>query len=277
MMRRDPKAILAAHKMDPMRRELYVEGEEDRALIRWTVGDAINPNARVLTVDAVALSGFMEGGHRARLIAFARIVEGDEAKIKFLADADNDRLFGRTVPSNVWLTDSRDLEGYVFRKNCVEKLLKLGLVEEGIEAESLLANILSVGRMLGLLRLISEEEGLNLPFQRTDPWRSLSFSRSRGLSCDLTRYVSTLLQNAGRSLKEVQTIIERIPAKDALLASIPDYELLHGKDAICLLEKVLIDYGVARGEAIRILRSAFERSFAQDYPSLNAAITFLAE
>ena len=276
-MRREPKAILAAHQMDPVRLELYVEGPLDRAFIKWIVGDSINPNARVLTMDVVDMPNNAQGGARARLITFAKSVEGHPAQIRFFADADTDRLHSISVPTNVWLTDLRDMEGYLFREDCLDKLLKLGLGEESINARQLRNTILGLGRTLGLLRLVSDEEGFDLPFQRTDMRRSLSCSKGRiDLALNLGRYIATLLQNAGLNQGLATHISARIEEKQALLDNVPDHEIVHGKDALCLLEEVLYAHSVHRDDAIRILRTCFERTFIYEYPSLRNAIEYLA-
>lgn len=275
-MRREPKAILVAHKMDPTRRDVYVEGPDDKSLVKWVSEQSIGINARILTIDGVDLPE-VQGGNRGRLIEFARLVEDHPAKIRFLADADTDRLLGRPIPSNVWLTDFRDAEGYFFQPPCVEKALALGIGDR-FDAEQVLGNILSRGRILGALRLFSERENMQLPFQRTDPWKSLSYSsQTAQVDLDLRRYVGTLLQNAGRSLTEREGIIEGVNELIRSMRHVPDHELLHGKDAVLILEKVLIEFDIPRGNAVRILRASFERSHVENYPNLNAVVRYLSE
>ena len=276
-MRRDPRAIITAHRMDPARRTLYLEGPSDRVFLRWLTKNAISPNAMILTIDQVDMPGHAHGGERARLLAFAAIVEPEQVQIRFLADADTDRLRGRRMPSNVWLTDTRDMEGYLLREECFEKMLRLGLEDESVDPRRLLEQILSIGRWLGILRLTSDDEGLNLPFQRTDMWRSLSCSRGQtDLTMDRERYISALLQNAGRNQRELGQITTRTDDKARQLAEVPDHELIHGKDMTILLEKALQAHGVHREDAIRILRTSFERLLVSDYPVLGEVLAYLS-
>jgi len=88
------------------------------------------------------------------LIAFAEEVEGASAQIKIFADADTDRIFGRSVPANVWLTDNRDLEAYILRKECFEKVIKLGFNDDRVKANDALRQVISLGRQLTVLRLM---------------------------------------------------------------------------------------------------------------------------
>jgi hypothetical protein len=262
--------------MDPMRRELYVEGPSDGAFIKWIIGDSINLNARILSIDSVEMPGISDGGARARIIAFAKLVEGHPAQIRFFADADTDRLHNISVPTNVWLTDTRDMEGYLFREDCLDKLLRLGLGNENIQASRLLNTILEYGRTLGLLRLVSDEGGLNLPFQRTDMRRSLSCSKGKfNLVLDLDKYIKTLLQNVGLKQGLLASISKRIEEKRIALSNISHHEIVQGKDTLCLLEEVLYAHGIHRDDTVRILRTCFERKFADDYPSLSNAIRYL--
>jgi hypothetical protein len=168
------------------------------------------------------------------------------------------------------------MEGYFFQSRCVEKALALGIASDKLHAQNLLKNILTVGRVLSALRLLSDDENLNLPFQHTDVSRCISFSKTTGrIELDLKRYVTTLLQNANQSLNERVALIERVHNLHESLTSISDYELLHGKDAIRLLEKILSNYGIPKSDAIRILRASFERVFINDYPALSSVNQYL--
>jgi hypothetical protein len=63
-VRQDPQRILAAHRMDPARRELYVEGPGDRIFLGWLVGDQKSPDARIIEIDLVELPTDILGGKK---------------------------------------------------------------------------------------------------------------------------------------------------------------------------------------------------------------------
>ena len=274
MMRRDPKAILAAHVLDPQRRELYVEGSRDHTFLKWLVGDVINRNARILEIGTVDLPESSEGGERGRLLRFAKYVEGAPAQIRFFADADMDRIIGRSAPANVWLTDSKDLEGYLLREDCLDKALKLGLSVDDVPAGPLLTSVLSQARTIGLLRVMSERQTLSLPFQGTKLDKYLGATGKRVL-LERERYVQTLLQNASLSLTKLPAILADLETLEKELAATPDHDLVHGKDALCLLERSLILHGIARGVTGPVLWTSFDRSLIVQYPALDRVCRYL--
>jgi hypothetical protein len=276
MIRRTPEAIVTAHIMDPSRRELFVEGSRDRLFLRWLLGKDLNPNANVIEISAIDIHDVSIGGERGRLIAFARWLEDREAKanIHFFADADFDRLLGRRVPKKVWLTDPRDLEGYILHELCLEKVLKLGARTDGITAENLLKTVRTLGRKLGLLRLLSESERLKLPFQKTNLLRYLKFVGGR-LNLGFEAYVQALLQKAGMSLKKRESILGSVAALERKFAQSPDSEIIHGKDAFSIIAKALARFGVKEGEAKKMLWTSFEAAFVITGSNLSAAQEYL--
>src|SRR6266542_1133360 len=70
MLRRVPETILIAHRMDPGRRELYVEGVRDRVFLNWLVGDGLGLRSAVVPIELVDLPNVDEGGNRERLKRF---------------------------------------------------------------------------------------------------------------------------------------------------------------------------------------------------------------
>src|ERR1039458_9003533 len=107
-MQRDIKAIIVAHRIDPKRRELYVEGRRDRSFFLWFLGNERDPNAIIFDIDSVRCDDPVEGGCRGRLLTFATNIRSYNLKVRCFADADFDRILNRPVPANTWLTDRRD-------------------------------------------------------------------------------------------------------------------------------------------------------------------------
>jgi hypothetical protein len=274
-MRRDPEAILAAHKIDPERRELYVEGITDRAFFEWLAGEEKHPNARVLTAETVDLPS-CQGGERGRLLHFAELVEESDAQIRFVADADFDRLLGQNVPQNVWLTDTRDLDGYLLSVVSIEKLMKLALGECICDPGKIQLAVLKACRPLGVLRFVSNDENLKLPFQKTKIQKIIHWDLRRSkITLNLQRHIQSLLQNAGISLRAAAKIRESMDVATERFRDRADHELVHGKDAIGVIAELLNAYGVPREVAFPALRATFERSYAQKWPNLKEALGFL--
>lgn len=274
MIRRHPEAVITAHRMDPSRRELYVEGVRDRLFLSWILGTNVATDASVREIAFVETPG-VSGGERGRLIDFARRLGERQIGIRMFADADWDRVLGRPVPERVWLTDYRDLEGYLLRVECIDKVLRLGLATEQIQAESLLETVKKHCRRLAILRLLSESESLDLPFQSTGLRRFLK-TLNEELVVDIDGYVRALIQNAGISLKEMRPLLNRLDQLEAHYASTPDAELIHGKDATCIIEVALSKWGIRKDEGQRLLWCSFEGRLVDAESTLGSVLAFLS-
>ncbi len=273
MIRRHPEAILLAHRMDPERRELYVEGHRDRLFLSWLLEQPASAFGRIREIGHVDIP-VEEGGERGRLIRFAEMLSGDGTSIRMFADADWDRVLGRHVPERVWLTDHRDMEGYVLRAECVDKVLALGVATDRVSGASLLNDLCGHCRRLGLLRLLSERDGLSLPFQATRLGRFARLEAGR-IRLNFDGYLRALLQNAQITLSRLQVIRTAIEDLAAEHDSTLDSELVHGKDATCLLDVALSGCGVQRDEAKRLLWCSFEPRFVETGTVLEAVLAFL--
>ena len=274
MIRRTPEAIVTAHMMDPSRRELFVEGSRDRLFLRWLLGEHLHPNANVIEISAINIPFVDAGGERGRLMAFARWVNGHDVKIRFFADADFDRLLRRAVPRKVWFTDSRDMEWYIVNESCLEKVLKLGVATEVLTALELLGTVQTLGRRPGLLRVLSEIQALELPFQRTDLSRFLRYTAGR-LRLDFDGYVQALLQNAGISLRKKNSVLQGVAVLEQQYAEFPDCEIIHGKDAFSIIVKALSRFGAKESEAVKMLWTSFEAVFVTAGSNLKAVQEYL--
>lgn len=273
-MRQDPQRILAAHRMDPERRELYVEGHSDRIFLDWLIGDQKNKDARIIEIGLVELPDVITGGEKGRLLAFAREVEGAAAQIKVLADADTDRILERSIPANVLLTDKRDLEGYVLRPECVEKVIRLGYLNDRLDTHQVLREVTSIGRELGILRLMSELDERNLPFQKTELKRHLIINGD-SVRLNLERFATALLHNAGISRKELPEIVRRHQEVAETYSHLGDGQIVHGKDSIVVLERLLRVHGLQSEDTGRLLRCSYERQWIQGHPVLERVYEFM--
>ena len=273
MLRRAPEAVIIAHVMDPSRKEVFVEGLRDRLFLTWLLSGTAS-SGLVVEIGFVDLPEDTAGGERGRLVEFVRLVGHRNVQIRAFADADWDRLFSRPVPNKIWLTDHRDLEGYVLREECIEKVLKLGACTERISPSALLTTVRRFGRRLGIVRLMSELDNLKLPFQATKLRRHLDMQDGT-LSLDLEGYLRALLQNARISLATLSEILERIQEVETIYASTPDSELIHGKDTMQIVDAVLSKVGLKPGEGERLLWTSFEARFVEEPSNLKDVLGFL--
>ena len=274
MLRRPPEAILIALRMDPERVELYVEGERDRTFLLWIIGASTASAPRVIPMAFVESPGLTDGGERGRLFHFAQQVDSAEERIRFFADADFDRLLNRDVPPLIWLTDFRDLEGYVLSLDCIDRVLRLGLATDEPTASQVLQVVHDYGRKLGILRLLSEKQGMGLPFQQTNIRRHLRWNRGK-FELRFHAYLQSLLQNSGTKLTRLNEIKAALVDLHIEEEHTADAQIIHGKDALCIVERFLQKSGVREGEAERLLWSSFERSNAYTFPNLNQVVSYL--
>jgi hypothetical protein len=274
MIKRTPEAIVVAHTMDRSRRELYVEGRRDRLFLGWLTSDSADSRASILEIEFVELPGPVLGGNKARLIQFANWLGDKEIQIRMFADADWDRALGRQVPERVWLTDHRDMEGYILCEQCIDKILRLGMGIADVSANALLAAVLQQCRPLGLLRILSELDNLNLPFQNTNLIRHVEGMAER-VTVDFDTYLRALLQNAEISLTRTADIQARLRTIGPRFSSVPDRDMVHGSDAVQVFEVALRKRGISQGESERLLWTSFESSFVAGGSTLETVASYM--
>lgn len=270
--RHDPAALLATYELDPDRCDLVVEGISDRHFLEWLVGSSKDPKAAIMAISEIEMPDVGNGGARGRLMALAREAPGTLAPLRFLADADFDRLEDAQVPPNVWLTDRRDLEGYLVRSDCLEKIWRLALASN-LDEQQLLDSLVCAAKEIMFLRMASRRLRLDLPFAETD-LRKRVVATQRSVEVDVEKLARALLQNGLVSLSELDSLLSET-RKLARSEHHPDHDLIHGKDYLELLGEVLLKCGVSREDSARCVWSSFERVHAQDYPVLTAVVTYL--
>ncbi len=271
--RRDPAAVIAAHRIDPERRELYVEGTDDRHFLNWLLGDTKDSEATIREIATINIDA--DGGARGRAVALAEaaVRAGVPATgLRVLVDADHDRLLARSLPPNCWRTDLRDLEGYFLRIECIERLWRLA-VRRDVDAEKILTSVMAEAAKIGVLRLLSDRDGLALPFQATDLGKRVTASKEQ-VSVDLDALLRALLQNARIGLDRHQEI-KGLYAELARSEPQPSCDLVHGHDCVTLFGEILAQHGVSRVEADRLLRLSFERWMADEHAVLSEVISWL--
>jgi hypothetical protein len=271
-LRRDPAAIRAALEIDPRRRELYVEGPQDRQVLLWLLGDRARDDVVVQDISGVTIP-VSQGGERGRLLAFAAAIAA-EGRIRYFADADYDRLLNRTVPENGWLTDVRDLEGYALWTGCPEKAVRLGASRSMSDARSALRQSVAAARRVAYVRVADVLAGWQLPFQRFAA-RRRSRVRDGTLEFAEQAWIMTLVAECSPR-PELEDVRAAIRQAEADHASTPDEQLVHGKDVVGFLTEFMAGFGVGRADAHRLLWSALERRIIRRYRNLGEVIQYLS-
>jgi len=264
--------------MDVGRRELYVEGVRDRVFLNWLVGDTRDTKASIVPIDQVELPEVDLGGNRERLKVFLQQVVSQPANIRGLIDTDHATFIEEAFPPNAWMTDLRDIEGYVLSEENVDAALRLGYGIDRVAAVNVLASTHEVGATLASIRLGSEKLGLKLPVSSANLSRCSKATRNGQITLDVQRLLQSLLQAAGISLGRLPEVTTEVAVARELIATFPIEQVIHGKDCMKILTlqfKALGSREVA--DAAPVLWSSFKREKLTEYPVLNDIVTFLTK
>ena len=184
-------------------------------------------------------------------------------------DADFDRVLGRQGEGSelVWFSDGRDLESYYLREDCFEKIAKLSLGTKRFSGAQLLDLLIQPCKQLGFLRLDCAIHGRDLPFQKTNLRKRVSFAGD-SFQLDLEGYVSALVSNAGMKGCAVQEVLNTLAQTSEQYSSLPASEIIHGHDLECFIGELLKDFKIDKAASLAVLRGTFERGLVSEYPAL---------
>ena len=157
-------------------KDILVEGEEDKIIIKWFLSQNKIKNVVVRTispsiiVDSEILSKYdLATGERNRLIAFANEIEGltnDGHKILCLIDSDFDHILGIIYElKHLLSTNYSCIESFFFNENLINKFLTLSINYEEESATDILNKLASPIKELFLRRLINHLMNLNINFK----------------------------------------------------------------------------------------------------------------
>src|SRR5712691_6196320 len=225
MLGRDPDAIIVSHSMDPLRRELYVEGTRDRALINWIMDTKIGFHSSVVPIHLVKVPHVEFGGNRERLKRFLIEVAPAQKNIRGLIDADQSRITNEDPPSNAWITELRDAEGYVMTEENIDTALRLGLGIEKVSAKALMLSLFSVTRYISAVRLASHLNNFKLPISDCELKRYCGATQTGNLSIDADRFLKAMMQSADIGLSELERVRASVDEAAAKLQAIADAEI----------------------------------------------------
>jgi len=278
-MRWTPDEFIVNLKNDPAMKAMFIEGNRDEAFWKLLVPVAERNDAVIYPIANIHCDKVL-GGERGRLLWFARLMENTPftARIKFFADADHSRRMQEAVPSNVILTDGRDLEGYGFNDPCAHHICCIAFAKQESEVENLINSIIDAGRPIGLLRLAAVRADMNLPFQRVLEGDIRGFAKmvKKKIELDLQSMIGKLLQVAvslntekakGVQVSQILALIEEEGVKHNGIAH---REIVHGKD---LLAAAALYLDVDWTEMERHLFSAiaFHLNIIRQEPNLSVA------
>lgn len=219
---------------DPHVKILFVEGPRDIDVWKDVVPINDRGNCVVYSIDEIDLDTQLHGNKGAAL-RLARVTGEWPAadRISYFLDADNDNVLGACHPSNVTVTDCRDIETYALLDQVFERLCRQGANENQRQLEVTKVAVHQTIRRVGTLRVASERLELRLPFKTVFADGSLSrFLRKRGSLYELRLQglIDALGNAACFSHGEKVAIIGALAAEEERLVAFPDHVVVHGKD-----------------------------------------------
>lgn len=254
---------------DPKVRILIVEGPRDIDFWKDVLPVEERNNCVVYSVEEIELASG-EGGNKGAALRLAIDTKewAENERIHYFLDADNDNLLGVVRGENVTLTDGRDLETYVLIDQVFERLCKSGASETPKEALATKVAVTETVRRVGVLRLVSERNGMKLPFQKTFPDGTLSrFFKKRGevISLKVAGMFDALAAEAGLSHREKQSVAQLFGKEEQGIAAKHNRDIVHGKDLVAFIAWYFeIPYDIAAG-LVRLAMAA-EIAFVRKEP-----------
>lgn len=279
MLRRDPEAIIAAFELDPERRVLYVEGTSDQAFFNWLTKKSLNSNSMVSCIDEVnlpATGSDDSGGNRGRLLRFLMQVQNEGVSIAGFVDKDQDHLLGNESSlANVFYTDFRDRESYVFFEENLDTALRMGVGLPTVEASELLKSTFETSLKLAAIRLVSEKRKLKLPVSSTNWDKHVTARKGIVQAVDLDRIVNQLFQQANHSLKQKKSVLGEVLSTVEALSKYDPRQVVHGKDTMRILDRQFKSLRVKVDDVSIVLKATFRPELISSFPNLRAAVDFL--
>lgn len=200
--------LATLYKLEPLLRDVFVEGADDVTLIQWYLKNRVARSVSVVEVQSIEVPTSLvekyelENGNRGRLLTLAFELEAllpTQSQQCFTAvyDKDRDSISGPTdAPENALPTDFSCLEMYLFDSNTIGKFVALVLMTPNFNASQAIDEL---GRVLVRLWAIKTANHL-LRFEMS--WISFHklCSFDGGLiQFDETEFVKRYLMNNGRS------------------------------------------------------------------------------
>lgn len=161
MERRTIEELEVQYGLEPLLRDVFVEGSSDAQIARWFIHEN-GSVARVFEIQDIAVPREvverhgLPTGNRGRVVALALELEArlgeDQECATFIADRDNP---GRMSPlqrsSGLLFTDFRDMEAYFCSSEVLNKLLLLVARNCPLRAEDVLTAVTSALVDLGII------------------------------------------------------------------------------------------------------------------------------
>ncbi|WP_319549324.1 DUF4435 domain-containing protein [Desulfogranum marinum] len=263
--------------LDREKKILFVEGGRDLSFWRKFTPPSTRPNSSIYPICMIDVPA-ISGGERGRLIELVKILNqnGLEDRVSIFIDGDNNKILELTLPDNAITTDYRDLETYCFNAECINELIQTGLANNNVSFNDLSNKLISFSYPIGLLRIESEESGIDLPFQRTfqkNKRKNYILNNGENIELNEHKLLVNLIQNSSTlAMTNYEEIKEKLDKKKEDLEQIDIRLIIHGKDWFFILAE-LLSIPHESVEALLFISLNYEE--LHDLPNLKSTECFL--
>jgi hypothetical protein len=247
--RRTVQELVFLHKVEPKIKDVFVEGESDRAMVIWFSSNTKCHGTEVKTISAVEiddgeiLSDGRKANNRERTIQLAIHIEKTlslRGKILCIVDKDYDDQLGCKVEArDVLYTDFTCLEMYAWDESVLDKYLWIYCNKGGAKGRDLMSALKGALTSIFALRLAAEA----LKF--TPGWfdRAVCVElKGNGIEIDRREYARRLL-NKISGTPQLEGFLQEAERFEATFNKDERYQI-HGHDFLMLLSYYLRKIGV---------------------------------
>jgi hypothetical protein len=204
MIRRTIPELVAKYRLNPGVREVYVEGEFDRRVVRWYLNSKQLRDVAVIRIEmvdvpsAVLSRHALSDGAKSQVIGLgmelSTVCGAALTQATCVIDADNDRILDKPPWCNcVVPTDYTSMEMYLVRASLLAKYFQAVLGCEDLDVVDLLRQYSAILAELFLIR--AANEAINLALR----WISFAsaYRNDRALrEFDRDKFIRSLLQHS---------------------------------------------------------------------------------
>lgn len=237
-MKRSIERIIGSYKMDPERKEIFVEGNHDRFFLEWLLDIDIKSDVKIYDRSHIDFET-VDTNDKKIILHVASELEAYDNAIVFI-DADYDRYLNESYPKNVITTDFRDKEGYSMNKVTLDKICALNLLSPQSFGAKIERNLNEIGRPLGILRILSLKEGFELPVnQLSGKLHRYIKTADHDLTFKFDKSIDFLINESEKVTQADKVeIIEKFKKLSEGLIDEPLKLLINGKDYINIMKEI---------------------------------------
>ncbi|MEZ5944128.1 MAG: hypothetical protein R3C18_22275 [Planctomycetaceae bacterium] len=209
--RKTVEELCTLYELEPTVRDVFVEGADDKAFLKWYLEQRGASGVSVFEIDAVELppecviDADCEDGRRGRVIAFGIVLneslQGASRECPTLVcDADTDNtLGGRSLPEFVVCTDFSCLEMYLFNESTFAKLMNVVLKGCSVPPSQALQELSAVLVRLWIIKTANHEEQMAMTWM---PFDGCCRVNSGSIAFDESEFIKRYLQKNGQQWQE---------------------------------------------------------------------------